>query len=424
VTLPRPRVLFLAHRVPYPPNRGDRIRSFHILRFLAERADVSLAYLAEECPSAETQRALKELCRDVAGLQLGRFGRWGNAARSMVLGRTATEGMFRCRRLRRLLTQWCQRTRFDAAVVFCSSMVQYLDVPGLAGVPAIVDLVDVDSQKWFDYARDASGVQRRLFQIEGRRLRQLEQSLPARVKAVTLVSSCEVDLYRSFCPTDCVHAIGNGVNLDYFRPSKDVGPASSCECVFVGALDYRANIDGIRWFCDEIWPEVRRREPRATFTIVGSRPSPVVHRLASLPGVRVASDVPDVRPYLAKAAVVVVPLRVARGIQNKVLEALAMGKAVVASPEALEGIAIEPGVHASRAGNAAEWIESAIGLFADAAARSRLGQTGRAFVEAHHCWSRQLAPLAGLLGLDVAHGELSGDTGGQDVKNSLAACHG
>jgi polysaccharide biosynthesis protein PslH len=410
--------------VPYPPNRGDRIRSFHILRFLAERADVSLAYLAEEHSSAETQKALKELCRDVAGLQLRRYRRWINAARSMVLGRTATEGMFRSRHLRLLLTEWCQRTRFDAVVVFCSSMVQYLDVPGLAGVPAVVDLVDVDSQKWFDYAREASGVQRRLFQIEGRRLRRLEQSLPARAKAVTLVSSCEVDLYKSFCPTESVHTIGNGVNLDYFRPSEDAESASSCDCVFVGALDYRANIDGIRWFCDEIWPEVRRREPRATFTIVGSRPSPAVHRLAAQPGVRLACNVPDVRPYLAKAAVVVVPLRVARGIQNKVLEALAMGKAVIASPEALEGISIEPGIHASQAGNAAEWIESTLGLFADGAARLRLGQAGRAFVEANHCWSRQLEPLAGLLGLDGGRGESQRDIGKQNVKSSLAACRG
>jgi polysaccharide biosynthesis protein PslH len=424
VIVSRPRILFLAHRVPYPPNRGDRIRSFHILRFLADRAEVSLAYLAEERPLPETQKALQSLCRDVAGLPLGRYRRWTSAVRSLALGRTATEGMFRCGRLRRLLARWCERTRFDAVVVFCSSMVQYLDVPGLAGVPAIVDLVDVDSQKWFDYAREASGLQRRLFEIEGRRLRRLEQSLPARVKAVTLVSQCETELYRSFCPTDSVHAVCNGVDLDYFRPQGQPDSAPSFDCVFVGALDYRANIDGIRWFCDEIWPEVRRREPRATFTVVGSRPSPMVHRLASRPGVRLACDVPDVRPYLAGAALVVAPLRVARGIQNKVLEALAMGKAVIASPEALEGIAVEPGIHACRAGNVTAWSESTLRLLADGAARERLGRAGRAFVEIHHCWDRQLEPLAGLLGLDGSRDQSQENTRKQGEKHSLAPCHG
>jgi len=425
VTPSRQKILFLAHRVPYPPNRGDRIRSFHILRFLAQRADVSVAFLAEEQPSPETQQALKRLCSDVAGLRLGRYRRWINAARSLTFGRTATEGLFRCNRLRRLLARWSKTTRFDAVVVFCSSMVQYLDVPGLAGVPVLVDLVDVDSQKWLQYAEEASGVQRRLYQIEGKRLRRLEQSLPLRAKAITLVSRCEAELYRSFCPADSVHVMSNGVDLDYFRPREDSDSTSSEDCVFVGALDYRANVEGIHWFCDEIWPEVRRRQPKATFTVVGSKPSPLVRRLARRPGVRLACNVPDVRPYLAEAAMVVVPLRIARGIQNKVLEALGMAKAVIATPEALEGIAIEPEVHACQARTPAEWIESMVRLLKDAPARDRLGRAGRTFVEAHHCWDRQLQPLATLLGLRAASYDGSqGMTTKQDAKNSLASCHG
>ncbi len=233
---------------------------------------------------------------------------------------------------------------------------------GLAGVPALVDLVDVDSEKWFQYAAESRGVQRWLYRIEGRRLRRLEQSLPPRAKAITLVSDCEAELYRSFCPADSVHAIPNGVDLDYFRPGRDSDVASSQDCVFVGALDYWANIDGVHWFCDEVWPEVRRRRPEATFTLVGSRPSSPVRRLAQRPGIRLAGDVPDVRPYLAEAALVVVPLRIARGIQNKVLEALAMAKAVIATPEALEGIAVEPEVHVCQAGTPAQWIETITAL--------------------------------------------------------------
>jgi polysaccharide biosynthesis protein PslH len=425
VTPSRPKILFLAHRIPYPPNRGDRIRTFHMLRFLAERAEVSLAYLADGQPVADTQQALEGLCSHVAGIRLGRYRRWINAACSLALGRTATEGLFHNSRLRRLLARWSKATRFDAVVVFCSSMVQYLDVPGLSDVPVFLDLIDVDSQKWFDYAAEASGVQRRLFQIEGKRLRRLEQSLPQKTKAIALVSRCEVELYRSFCPIGSVYAIPNGVDLDYFRPRENADSAASQNCVFVGALDYRANIDGIQWFCNEIWPEVRRRQPKATFTIVGSRPAPAVLRLAERPGVRIESDVPDVRPYLAEAATVVVPLRIARGIQNKVLEALAMAKAVIASPEALEGIALDPGVHARRAVAPAEWIEAIVQLLGDAPARDRLGRAGRTFVETHHCWDSQLRPLATLLGLRAASCEASqGVTAPRDAKNSLASCHG
>lgn len=425
MTPSNPKILFLAHRVPYPPNRGERIRSFHMLRFLAQRADVSLAFLGEERPSPETQQALECLCRDVAGLRLGRYRRWINAARSLAFGRTATEGLFQCNRLRRLLARWSKTTRFDAVVVFCSSMVQYLDVPGLAGVPVLLDLIDVDSQKWLDYAAEASGVQRWLFQIEGKRLRRLEQSLPPKVKAITLVSRCEAELYRSFCPTDLVHAISNGVDLDYFRPREDLNSAASQNCVFVGALNYRANVDGLHWFCNEIWPEVRRHQPKATFTVVGSHPSPLVRRLAKRPGVHLACDVPDVRPYLAEAAMVVVPLRIARGIQNKVLEALAMAKAVIATPEALEGIAVEPEVHACQALAPAQWIESMVRLLRDAPARDLLGRAGRTFVETHYCWDRQLQPLATLLGLRAAWYDGSqGITTKQDAKNSLASCHG
>jgi polysaccharide biosynthesis protein PslH len=421
----RPRILVLAHRVPYPPNRGDRIRTFNILQFLARRADVSLAYLSDEQPSVQAEQALRGMCRDVVGLSLGKRRRWVSAARSLACGRTATEGLFWCGRLRHLLARWSKTTRFDAAVVFCSSMVQYLKAPGLDGMPTIVDLIDVDSQKWFDYAAQTSGLPRWLLGLEGRRLRRLERSLPAKARSIILVSRCETDLFRSFCATDSAYAIPNGVDLDYFSPGKGLSSGSTSGCVFVGALDYRANVDGIRWFCEEIWPEVQRRRPQATLTIVGSRPCPAVRRLASQPGVRLACDVADVRPYLADAAMVVVPLRVARGIQNKVLEALAMAKALIATPQALEGIDVEPGVHVHRATEPVQWIESVLRLLDDRSARERLGRAGRAFVEAGYRWERQLQPLAALLGLEnAAHCDGHGTAVKQDTLGPLVSSRG
>jgi len=387
---PRESVLYLVHRVPYPPNRGDRIRSFHVLEFLASRAEVHLAFLAEEPPSGPTMEVLEGLCRRVAAVPLGRHSRWAHAAWSLLAGRTATEGLFSCRDLREIVRRWAQETRFDAAFVFCSSMVQYLDAPGLARVPAIVDLVDVDSQKWLDYAEHSRWLRRSLFRMEGYRLRRLESALPQRAAAITLVSQCEAEIYRSFCPAECVYAIPNGVDLDYFRPEESAVASRSQQCVFVGALDYRANSDGITWFCKNVWPEVRRRRPGAVFRVVGSRPGAAVRRLARLPGVELVGEVPDVRPYLADAALVVVPLRVARGIQNKVLEALAMGKAVVASPQARDGLDVLPGIHLSEASTPSEWTDAVALLLDNQELRRRLGLAGRELVEASYAWEARL----------------------------------
>ncbi len=393
------KILYLVHRVPYPPNRGDRIRSFHLLEFLGARAEVHLAFLSEQPVSEEAIAAIRKHCKRLAAVVLTRRRRGLRAACAAATGRTATEGLFRSPRLKRIVRDWSRQTRFDAVVVFCSSMVQYLDVPALDGVPAVVDLVDVDSQKWLDYAEQAGGFKRFLYRLEGRRRRKLERSLAERAKAVTLVSPQEADIYRAFCPTDRVYAIANGVDLDYFRPADSADSAESERLVFVGALDYRANIDGVKWFCEHVWPEIHHRRGAATFTLVGSNPTSDARRLAELPGVELAADVPDVRPYLAGAAVVVVPLRIARGIQNKVLEALAMGKPIVASPQSLEGLDVEPGVHLCQAAEARQWIENIEELLDNRELRRRLATAGRTHVEQNRSWDARMKPFAALLGL-------------------------
>jgi sugar transferase (PEP-CTERM/EpsH1 system associated) len=260
----------------------------------------------------------------------------------------------------------------------------------------VIDLVDVDSQKWFDYAAAHRGPRAWLYRAEGRRLRRLEQFLPAWAQAVTLVSEAEAVVYRRFCAPGAVHAVTNGVDLEYFEPGPE---PDEPVCVFVGALDYHPNIDGVRWFCREVWPEVVRRRSGATFALVGRRPAPAVLRLAGLPGVELVGQVPDVRPYVARAAVTVVPLRIARGVQNKVLESLALGKPTVASPQTLAGLRAEPGVHLLRASSPAEWVEAVLRLFDDRDLRRRLGSAGRRYVEEHHHWDRCLEPFTELLDL-------------------------
>jgi len=367
-----------------------------VLRQLASRANVYLATLADEPLEPGTESALVACCHRVRIEHVDRQ-RWLRAAGSLLTGRSATAGLFASRPLRQTIARWCEEIQFDAAVVFCSSMGGYLQVPGLRDVPVLVDLVDVDSQKFFDYAAKASGPKSWLYRWEGNRLRRLEQQLCQRASAVTLVSQAEAELFRTACPNDKTIALPNGVDLDYFRPARQ-SPQPK-RCVFVGALDYPPNIDGIGWFCREVWPHVRSAHPEATLAIVGRQPVPAVQRLGAIAGVEVVGSVPDVRPHVAAASVAVVPLRIARGIQNKVLEALAMAKPVIATPAALEGLDVTAGEHVLSADPPSEWVSSLETLFRDSHLRAQLGAAGREFVEMHHSWDACLAPLDDLLGL-------------------------
>jgi sugar transferase (PEP-CTERM/EpsH1 system associated) len=405
------KLLYLVHRLPYPPDRGDRIRSWHLLRFLAERAEVDVACLADEPVTHEQRRALAGVCRRVAIVPLAGRSRWLHAARSLASGHSATEGLFYSRQLAETVAKWAGETRYDRLVAFCSSMGPYLEAPALGNVPKYVDLVDVDSQKWFDYAARSRGFKRLLFSLEGRRVRRLETQLAGKAEALLVVSEPEANLLRGFCPAANVYAIANGVDLDYFQvcgagvspaPRKAGGtpaPQGAHSLVFVGALDYRANIDGVIWFCREVWPKVRTRYPQAVVSLVGRNPVTPVRELASLPGVELVGQVPDVRPFVAAATVAIAPLRVARGLQNKVLEGAAMGKPVISTKGALEGFDLIPGEHVLQADSPEEWLAAISLLFDNPGERQRLAVAGQRFVQRHHTWAARLAPLADLLGL-------------------------
>lgn len=394
----RPNVLYLTHRLPYPPDKGDRIRNYHILDWLARRASVHLASLADEHPDEAAVGTLQGIAARVAVVRLRRTSRWARAAWSLVAGRTATEGAFYSQEFADVVHSWVTQTHYDVVLASASSLVPYLRLAAPGGIPAVVDFVDVDSQKWLDYAATGMGPRAWLYRTEGERLRRLERDATKRARAVLLVSAAEVSVFRAHCDSPNVYVVPNGVDLETFCP--DAEPAESARsCVFVGALDYRPNIDGICWFCREAWPEIRRRSPAAQLRVVGRRPVSSVRRLAAIPGVEVVGQVADVRPYVASAGVVVVPLRLARGVQNKVLEALAMGKATVASPQSLAGLQAEGSVPVLAATTREEWVASVVQLMDDAALRARLGRDGRRFVEESRRWDRCLEPLEAILGL-------------------------
>jgi sugar transferase (PEP-CTERM/EpsH1 system associated) len=383
-------VLYLTHRVPYPPDKGDRIRNYHVLQQLAKRGPVWLGCLADEPIPLETVSMLKGLSERLAIIEAGRFGRWVSAAYSLATGRSISEGLFANSQLRHTIRSWTAQRRFRAVVASASSLVPYLRRDGLEKVDAVVDLVDVDSQKWLDYANAVAFPRRWLYRLEAMRIRKIEAELPHWARAVAVVSRAEADAYNSFAGQGTATVAANGVDLNYFRPTDH---KTDLSCVFVGAMDYLPNVDGVVWFARSIWPAIVAKFPTAVFRIVGRKPTSAVEALSSIPGIEVTGSVADVRPFLATAKVAIVPLRLARGVQNKVLEALAMGKAVVASPPAIAGLSTVPSQHLLMATTPVEWIDAVGGLFTNPERCRKLGIAGRQYVEQYHRWEHCLEPL-------------------------------
>jgi sugar transferase (PEP-CTERM/EpsH1 system associated) len=393
--MPIPRLAYLTHRVPYPPDKGDRIRNYHVLRELAKHARVWLAAVADEPVTDEQKTRLGELCERVEFIPGGR--RWVRGGLSLLAGRSISEGLFREPALDRLLTGWLKETDFAASLVSASSLAPYQRRHGWQRVPAFVDVVDVDSQKWFDYAGATGGPKGWLYRLEGRRVRKLERELCGGAKGVFLVSRAEGSLLDSFTAPGTATVATNGVDLDYFRPRPDATPDPAC--AFVGALDYPPNVDAAVWFAGDIWPRVRAVHPTAEFRVVGRQPVPAVLRLHGPNGVKVVGQVPDVRPHVASAAIAVCPVRIARGLQNKVIEAMAMGKPTVAASPAVAALRAEMGRDVLSPATADEWVSTLNGLLGDAKRQAELGANARRYVEEHHHWDRCLRPMVERMGL-------------------------
>jgi sugar transferase (PEP-CTERM/EpsH1 system associated) len=386
----RPRLLAVCHRVPYPPDKGDRIRNWHVLRQLASFADVSLACLADEPVSDATRAALANVASRVAIVPLNGLVQKLRMAGNALVGRSLSEGAFWKPDLATQIADWHREAPFDAAIASASSVAGYLRHGDLKSVPGFVDVVDCDSRKWFDFAEAVRPPTKWLFRFEGTRIRKLECEIAGWAAACTLVSDAESKLFDDHCGPGSALTATNGVDLDFFQPRTT---ATAKTVTFVGAMDYLPNVDAVTWFANEVWPHIRERHPDAEFRIVGRKPNDAVQRLGQITGVTVVGTVPDVRNDVAASACVVVPMRLSRGLQNKVLESLAMAKATVVAPPALAALKTVPGRDLLKAESADDWVTAVCQLLADEALRNELGQSGRRFVEANHDWSICLKPL-------------------------------
>lgn len=390
-------LLVLCHRIPYPPDKGDKIRSWNFVRHLAERHRVLLGCFIDDQRDWVHTDFLRGICEECFFADLApRRGRI-RAVRGLLDGRPITLPYYFNAQLDRWVRGALSRPGLDRVFVYCSAMAQYVPMEVRRSRRCVADLVDVDSEKWRDYAQRGSPLRRWLWRRESVKLRQVEREIVETFAATLVATPAELELLRSVAPAASEHmrCVANGVDSAYFSPDRpyEVPPNwGGTPLVFTGAMDYWPNADAAEYFARAILPRVRQRVPDARFFVVGANPTPTVAALAEDARVVVTGWVQDIRPYIKHAKAVVAPLRIARGVQNKVLEGMAMGKPVIASRAALTGIAADIG----REVLAADTPDD----FADAVCRATMSEAGDAIgrrarrrVIAEYAWTTALERL-------------------------------
>ena len=388
-------LLYLVHRLPYPPNKGDKVRSFHLLKHLAARHRVFLGTFIDDPQDEAYVDAVSQYVVDKHIARLSPRMAKLRSLTGLLHNEALTLPYYRNSRLQVWVDRTLRAERIDAAIVFSSAMAQY--VAGFGGLRTLVDFVDVDSAKWTQYAPNYRWPLSWLYRREGERLLAYERSVAQQATHSFFVTDAETELFCSRAP-ECrgrVDAMCNGVDAEFFSPEQALvsafGP-DELPLVFTGAMDYWPNVDAVSWFVAEILPALLLNHPGLKFYIVGRSPTPAVLALAS-DHVVVTGTVPDVRPYLRYAATVVAPLRLARGIQNKVLEAMAMGVPVVASNECAGPVDAVPERDFLTAGTVADYQRQIERLLHSPERAAAMGMAARRQVLARYSWDAHLSKI-------------------------------
>ncbi len=386
-------LLFIAHRVPYPPNKGDKIRNYHVIRALSAHFKVHVLAFAEPGEPQWPPPELVEQCESVELVMLP-GGRTRSLLRALWSGRSVSESHYARWNMACRIAELTRRHGIDLFWAGSSALAPYLlKLPGRR----YMDFMDVDSDKWRQYAeRSGNPLSRWVYLRESRLVAALEDRAVRGTEATFVVAEGERALLCERLGADApVVTAGNGV--------ADVTPGSLPmaerpeQVIFTGAMDYWPNEDAVCWFAERVWPRVMSARPTARFLIVGANPGSAVTALKEQPGVEVTGTVPEVAPYLARARVMVAPLRMARGIQNKVLEGMAAALPVVTTPEGADGIDARDGDHLLVRADPEATADAVIELLSDPDAATQLGERARCLVGSAYGWERQLAPLMSVL---------------------------
>jgi polysaccharide biosynthesis protein PslH len=391
------KVLFLSHRLPFPPNKGDKIRSHALFAHLAREHQVYLGCFLDDEADLRYVETVQQMCGGGCKIvALPKVRKYMRSLQALTGGDSITAEVYRSAELQEWVDETLAREAIDCALVFSSAMAPYL-LSGkyLSPQRVLFDMVDLDSDKWLQYSSTRGAATAWIYRREARELLTLEREAAAKFALTWLVSEHEVESFAQLAPESRarIRAFSNGVNLEYFSPGSYASPfpAGVTPIVMTGHMSYWPNVEGATWFAREVLPLVKRQIPDARFYVVGSQPDAALKDIAG-PDVEITGEVPDIRPYVAAARVVVAPLRIARGVQNKVLEALAMGIPTVATEQASRALAVASGRDILVANDAQEFAVAVVRA-AGAAGREAIAANGRSYVERHHDWNRQLSAL-------------------------------
>lgn len=393
-------LLFLCHRIPYPPNKGDKIRSFHLLHHLSQHFDIYLATFVDDPEDWPWVADVEKYCVDSLFLELNSTTARLRSLSGLVTGEVLSVPYYRNAQMQAWIRDRVAEHKISHLLVFSAAMAQYVLDPDLPFERRIIDFVDIDSDKWRQYALQKRWPMSWVYRREGELLLDFERQVARQFDAGLFVSSTEADLFRQLAP-ESAHKVGfynNGVNTTYFAPDESLpNPyrANEQALVFTGAMDYWPNIDAVTRFAREVFPQLCAEAPALHFYIVGSSPASAVSQLSKLPGVTVTGRVEDVRPYLQHALAAVAPMHVARGVQNKVLEAMAMEKPVIVSSRGLEGIDAIHGEHLLVAEVAADYL-ACFRQLRDGA-YTQMGENARQRIKRQFNWDENLPEVVYLL---------------------------
>ncbi len=380
-------ILYLCHRFPFPPKRGGKIRPFNMIRHLTAsgHAVTVCSLLRSDAEAAEGQG----IAAHCAAFATGRVREPMQMARMVArlpLTTPSSMGYFYSPELASRVRDLLATQRWDLIFVHCSSVAQY--VAGVRGIPKILDFGDMDSQKWLEYANYKPWPLSWGYTLEGTKMLWAEKRLARRFDLCTATTRAERETLDSYGTGAATDWFPNGVDADFFSP--DDTPHEPDTVSFIGRMDYYPNQECMLRFCRDVWPQLLARRPAMKLLIIGADPSAEILRLADLPGVTVTGSVPDVRPHVRRSALMVAPLAIARGTQNKILEAMSMGIPVVTSRVAAGGVDAEPEKHLLVADGAAEITAAILRITENPAERERLAAAGRQRMLSHHAWRRSM----------------------------------
>jgi sugar transferase (PEP-CTERM/EpsH1 system associated) len=398
-------LLYLAHRIPYPPNKGDKIRSYHFLKYLTSEYNIHLGTFIDDPKDWQYTDKLNELCAGTHYLELKPLQAKIKSLRGLLTGEALSLPYYKNQAMQDWVDNTIKTHAIKKVLIFSSVMAQFI-VPMLQhgnehDIDIIVDFGDVDSDKWRQYAAKKQGIARWIYQRESRYLFEYEVKISEQAKASLFVSEQEAALFKSLAPqsSEKIGHINNGVDFDYFSPEQVFSsPYRDDEqvIVFTGAMDYWPNVDAVTWFATDVFSQVIKNHPDAKFYIVGSKPTKEVEELARNSNIIVTGTIDDVRPYVAHAKLAVAPLRIARGIQNKVLEAMAMGKHVVATSAAMEGIPYDESLAVTVGDDVDVMVKELDELLRNNPAVIT-SKANRDFVKAKYSWEQNVNQLLSLI---------------------------